>query len=75
LIAVLMLYAISGIMGMAAVLVSRELIMDALLLVVIASIFLYVFLTDPNHKMKMPKIKAVNIEKEEAKARRDGRRR
>lgn len=68
--AVLMLYAISGIMGMAAVLVSRELIMDALLLVVIASIFLYVFLTDPNHRM--PQIKAVNVEEDEERRRREG---
>ncbi|MEE0740874.1 MAG: MraY family glycosyltransferase [Emergencia sp.] len=63
--AVLMLYGISAIMGMAAVLVSRELYKDAFVLVGIAAIYLYVFLTDPNHKM--PQIKAVNIEKEERK--------
>lgn len=63
--AVLMLYGISAIMGMAAVLVSRELYKDAFVLVCIAAIYLYVFLTDPNHKM--PHIKAVNIEKEERK--------
>ncbi len=63
--AVLMLYGISAIMGMAAVLVSRELYKDALVLVGIAAIYLYVFLTDPNHKM--PQIKAVNIAKEERK--------
>lgn len=71
--AVLMLYGISGVMGMAAVLMSRELIKDAFVLVIIACIYLYVFLTDPNHNHKMPKIKAVNIEKEERKARKDGR--
>lgn len=63
--AVLMLYGISAIMGMAAVLVSRELYKDSLVLVCIAAIYLYVFLTDPNHKM--PQIKAVNIAKEERK--------
>ena len=35
------------------------------MLVGIAAIYLYVFLTDPNHKM--PQIKAVNIAKEERK--------
>ena len=61
--AVLMLYGISAIMGMAAVLISRELYKDAFVLVGIAGVYLYVFLTDPNHKM--PQIKAVNIAKEE----------
>lgn len=61
--AVLMLYGISAIMGMAAVLISRELYKDAFVLMCIAIIYLYVFLTDPNHKM--PHIKAVNIAKEE----------
>ncbi len=68
--AVLMLYGISAIMGMAAVLVSRELYKDAMVLVGIAGIYLYVFLTDPNHKM--PVIRAVNIEKEEQRAKKDG---
>ena len=63
--AVLMLYGISAIMGMAAVLVSRELYKDAFVLMGISVIYLYVFLTDPNHKM--PQIKAVNIAKEERK--------
>lgn len=67
--AVLMLYGISAIMGMAAVLISRELYKDALVLVGIAAVYLYVFLTDPNHKM--PQIKAVNIEKEEKKERKE----
>jgi len=64
--AVLMLYGISAIMGMAAVLISRELYKDAFVLMGIAIIYLYVFLTDPNHKM--PHIKAVNIAKEERMA-------
>ena len=67
--AVLMLYGISAIMGMAAVLVSRELYKDSLVLVGIAAIYLYVFLTDPNHKM--PQIKAVNIAREERKEERN----
>ncbi|MCI5686910.1 MAG: undecaprenyl/decaprenyl-phosphate alpha-N-acetylglucosaminyl 1-phosphate transferase [Emergencia sp.] len=61
--AVLMLYGVSATMGMAAVLISRELYKDAFVLVGIATIYLYVFLTDPNHKM--PHIKAVNIAKDE----------
>ena len=60
--AVLMLYGISAIMGMTAVLVSRELLKDALVLGCIAIIYLYVFLTDPNRNMK---VKAVNIAEEE----------
>ncbi|MDD6043633.1 MAG: MraY family glycosyltransferase [Eubacteriaceae bacterium] len=63
--AVLMLYGICAIMGMAAVLVSRELYKDAFVLGAIAAVYLYVFLTDPNHKM--PHIKAVNIASEEKK--------
>ncbi|MCH4006867.1 MAG: undecaprenyl/decaprenyl-phosphate alpha-N-acetylglucosaminyl 1-phosphate transferase [Eubacterium sp.] len=66
--AVLMLYGISGIMGMAAVLVSRELIKDALVLMAIAGVYLYVFLTDPNHKL--PHIKAVDTNREEKQQRR-----
>ena len=71
--AVLMLYGISAIMGMAAVLVSRELYKDAVVLIGIACIYLYVFLTDPNHKM--PQIKAVNIAKEERKEEKNDERR
>ncbi|MGN1382394.1 MAG: glycosyltransferase family 4 protein [Eubacterium sp.] len=66
--AVLMLYGISGIMGMAAVLVSRELIKDALVLMAIAGVYLYVFLTDPNHKL--PHIKAVDTNREEKQQKR-----
>lgn len=64
--AVLMLYGICAIMGMAAVLISRELYKDSFVLAAIAAVYLYVFLTDPNHKM--PRIKAVNIAEEERKA-------
>ena len=38
-----------------------------MVLALIAGAYLYVFLTDPNHKM--PRIKAVNIAQEEKKAR------
>jgi len=48
--AVIMIYGISVIMGMAAVLVSRELYKDAGVLVFTALSYIYVFLTDPNHK-------------------------
>lgn len=62
---VIMLYGISAIMGMSAVLISRELYKDAIVLAFIAGAYLYVFLTDPNRKM--PHIKAVNIAEEEKK--------
>lgn len=48
--AVLMLYGISAIMGMSAVLISRELYKDSLALIGIAAIYLYVFLTDTRGK-------------------------
>ncbi|MDD4377536.1 MAG: MraY family glycosyltransferase [Eubacteriales bacterium] len=63
--AVLMLYGISGIMGIAAVLISRNLYVETIGLMGIAGIYLYVFLTDSNHLM--PHLKAINIEKEEKK--------
>ena len=43
---VLTLYAISGIMGVAAVLISRDLFFDAMLLIVIAATLVYVFMKD-----------------------------
>ena len=49
--AVLMIYGISVIMGMAAVLMSRELYKDSFVLIVTALLYIYVFLTDPNHKV------------------------
>lgn len=61
--AVLMLYGISAIMGMAAVLTSRELYKDSIVLVCIAVIYLYVFLTDPNRRIKT--LRAVNVEQDE----------
>ncbi|MCI8631695.1 MAG: undecaprenyl/decaprenyl-phosphate alpha-N-acetylglucosaminyl 1-phosphate transferase, partial [Firmicutes bacterium] len=46
---VLTLYGISGVMGVAAVLFSRDLFVEMLGLVAIASMFIYIFLTDANH--------------------------
>ncbi len=69
--AVIMLYGICAIAGMAAVLISRELYKDAFVLGMIAVAYLYVFLTDPAHKM--PQIRAVNIADEEKKAERQAK--
>ena len=63
--AVIMMYGISAIMGMSAVLISRELYKDASILFIIAMAYLYVFLTDPAHKM--PTIKAVRIHDDDEK--------
>lgn len=43
---VLTLYCISGIMGVAAILISRDLIIDAALLIAIAATLIYVFMKD-----------------------------
>ncbi len=43
---VLTLYCISGIMGVAAILISRDLFIDALLLIAIATTLIYVFMKD-----------------------------
>ena len=61
--AVLMIYGISGIMGMTAILISRNLYKDAFALFCIAVLYVYVFLTDPNHKL--PMMKAVDVKAEE----------
>ena len=47
--ATLMLYCVSGIMGVAAVTVSRGLIVETLGLYSIAGLMIYIFLTDANH--------------------------
>ena len=62
--AVLMIYGISTIMGMAAVLMSRELYKDAAVLIMTALLYIYVFLTDPNHKV--PTLHAQDDSKKEA---------
>lgn len=62
---VLTLYGISGVMGVAAILISRDLLIESGLLVVIAGTLIYVFLTDPNSTGL--NLKAVNIEAVEKK--------
>jgi len=57
---VLTLYGISGIMGVAAIMMSRDLLIESCLLVAIAATFIYVFLTDPNSTGL--NLKAVNTE-------------
>ena len=68
---VLMLYGISATMGMAAILISRELYKDAAVLAMIALLYIYVLVTDPNHKL--PRIKAVNIKDDEDRAEAEAR--
>ena len=65
---VLTLYGISGVMGVAAILMSRDLFIESGLLVVIAGTFIYVFLTDPNSTGLQ--LKAVNTEVIEKKQKR-----
>ncbi len=57
---VLTLYGISGVMGVAAIAMSRDLFIESSLLIVIAATFIYVFLTDPNSTGL--NLKAVNTE-------------
>ncbi len=64
---VLTLYGISGIMGVAAILISRSLLIESGLLIIIASTLIYVFLTDPNSTSLH--LKAVNTEVLEKKQR------
>ena len=61
--AVLMLYGITGIMGVAAILVSREIYKEAIVLSAIAIVYLYVFLTDPNHNVAKQKREKREAEK------------
>lgn len=65
---VLTLYGISGVMGVAAILLSRDLFIESGLLILIASTFIYVFLTDPNSTSL--NLKAVNTEVLEKKQKR-----
>lgn len=57
---VLTLYGISGVMGVAAIVMSRDLFIESALLIGIAGTFIYVFLTDPNSRGLS--LKAVNTE-------------
>ncbi len=61
--ATLMLYCVSGIMGIAAVTFSRDLWMETLGLFSITALMIYIFLTDANSYL--PKIRKPKAEKEE----------
>jgi len=65
--AVLMLYGISGTMGVAAVLLSRDLYVETLALLGIAITLIYIFLIDSNSLQL--KLNAVNIAEEEKRTR------
>jgi UDP-GlcNAc:undecaprenyl-phosphate GlcNAc-1-phosphate transferase len=65
---VLTLYGISGVMGVAAISMSRDLFIESGLLIMIAATFIYVFLTDPNSTGL--NLKAVNTEVLEKKEKR-----
>lgn len=65
---VLTLYGISGVMGAAAIVMSRDLFIESGILIIIAATFIYVFLTDPNSTGL--NLKAVNTEELEKKEKR-----
>lgn len=65
---VLMLYGISGIMGVAAILMSRDLFIESIFLVIIAATFIYVFLKDQSSgTLKLKAVNTESIEKMEKK--------
>lgn len=66
---VLTLYGISGVMGVAAIAMSRDLFIESGLLIIIAATFIYVFLTDPNSTGL--NLKAVNTEVLEKKEKKE----
>lgn len=66
---VLTLYGISGVMGVAAIAMSRDLFIESGLLIIIAATFIYVFLTDPNSTGL--NLKAVNTEALEKKEKKE----
>lgn len=59
--AVIMLYGISGIMGVAAILLSRDLKIEALVLFVVVCLYIYVFMTDPTNAITAKAAKKRNI--------------
>ena len=63
--AVLMLYGVSATMGVAAVLLTRDLFVESAALLAVAGMLIYIFLADTS-SMKL-KLKAVNIAKDEKK--------
>lgn len=66
---VLTIYGISGVMGVSAVLFSRDLFVESFGLLCIAAMHIYVFLTDAN-SWKL-QIKAVNVKVEEKRERKN----
>ena len=62
--ATLMLYCVSAIMGVAAVMFSRNLNVEGFGLVAVAALQIYIFLTDPNHVL--PQIRQEQEEKARA---------
>jgi UDP-GlcNAc:undecaprenyl-phosphate GlcNAc-1-phosphate transferase len=65
---VLTLYGISGVMGVAAILTSRDLYIESVLLIIIAATFIYVFLTDPTSRsLNLKAVNAEVLEKKEKK--------
>lgn len=58
---VLTLYGISGVMGIAAVLFSRDLFIETIGLFLVAATLIYIFLTDASKLL--PRLKAINIKK------------
>ena len=62
--ATLMLYCVSAIMGVAAVMFSRNLNVEGFGLVAVAVVQIYIFLTDPNHVL--PQIRQEQEEKARA---------
>lgn len=58
---VLTLYGISGVMGIAAVLFSRDLFVETIGLFLIAATLVYIFLTDASKLL--PRLKAINLKK------------
>jgi UDP-GlcNAc:undecaprenyl-phosphate GlcNAc-1-phosphate transferase len=65
--AVLMIYGICAIMGMAAVLMSRDLYVESAVLIFTALLYIYVFLTDQNHKVPVIKMQDENKDKDKNK--------
>ncbi|MCQ2547593.1 MAG: undecaprenyl/decaprenyl-phosphate alpha-N-acetylglucosaminyl 1-phosphate transferase [Clostridia bacterium] len=66
---VLMLYGISGIMGISAIEISRGLYVESMGCFIVAAIYIYVFITDAKHAL--PQLKAVNIAEREKAFERD----
>lgn len=65
---VLTLYGISGVMGVAAVLFSRDLFIETIGLICIASMYIYVFLTDANNwRLQVKAVNIAHVEKQEKK--------